>query len=74
MPRLQGAFSNFTVERTQPMPDNTATLVCRSCGDTMKQLRTIPRLGVQPELLVLVCPSCQQTEIMEDNRGGVRPA
>ena len=74
MPKSQGTTSAFVNEREQPIPGNTATLVCRSCGDTMEQLRTVPRLGVRPELLVLVCPSCKEVEIMEDNRGGVRPA
>jgi hypothetical protein len=74
MPESQGTTSAFVNEHEPPIPGNTATLVCRSCGDTMEQLRTVPRIGVRAELLVLVCPSCKEVEIMEDNRGGVRPA
>jgi len=74
VPKSQTTPSAVVSEREPPIPDNKATLVCRSCGDTMEQLRTVPRLGVHPELLVLVCPSCKAVEIMEDNRGDVRPA
>jgi hypothetical protein len=35
-------------------------LVCLVCGDTMKQVRTIPRLGLLRQLAVFVCPSCNQ--------------
>jgi hypothetical protein len=48
-----------------PVPVNTPTLVCLSCGDTMK-CHTIPKLGKLPELLVFVCPSCKEVEVKED--------
>ena len=31
------------------VPDDTPTLICPSCGDTMKHLRTIPKSGVRLE-------------------------
>jgi hypothetical protein len=37
--------------------------VCLSCGNTMKPVRTILKLGVNPELLVFVCPSCNEVEL-----------
>ncbi len=51
--------STHAIERSPLIPDNTPTLVCLSCGDTMKHLRTIPKLGVRPETLIFVCPSCK---------------
>jgi hypothetical protein len=42
------------------VPDNTPVLVCPSCGDTMKHLRTIPKLGARLEQFIFVCPSCEQ--------------
>jgi hypothetical protein len=42
--------------------EDTPTLVCLSCGDTMKPVRTIPKLGAHPEWLVFVCPSCKEHE------------
>jgi predicted RNA-binding Zn-ribbon protein involved in translation (DUF1610 family) len=45
--------------------DNAPTLVCPYCGDTMKHVRTIPKLGVRPERLVFVCPSCKEIETKE---------
>ena len=47
------------------VPDNTTRLVCPSCGDTMKHLRTIPKLGVRLEQFIFVCPSCEQVETKE---------
>jgi hypothetical protein len=41
-------------------PQGTPTLICPSCGDTMNHDRTIPQLGVLPELLVFICPSCKE--------------
>ena len=43
-----------------PAPNRTPALVCHSCGDTMNVDRKIPKLGVRPELLVFVCPSCKE--------------
>jgi hypothetical protein len=41
---------------------NEPTLVCLSCGDNMKYFRTIPRIGVNPERLLFLCPSCKEVE------------
>jgi hypothetical protein len=41
--------------------NDETTLVCLACGDTMKQVRTIPRFGSLRQLGVFVCPSCNQT-------------
>ena len=46
-------------------PGNTPTLVCLSCGDTMKYLRTIPKLGARREKLIFVCPSCKGFDTKE---------
>ena len=34
------------------VPDNTPILVCPSCGDTMKHLRTIPKFGARLEQFI----------------------
>jgi hypothetical protein len=31
-------------------------------ADTMKQLRTIPSLGVRKEQIIFVCPSCKELD------------
>jgi hypothetical protein len=56
------------IERSSPVPDNTPTLVCHSCGDTMKHFRTIPKLGVRREKLIFVCPSCKGVDTKEVKR------
>jgi hypothetical protein len=53
------------IERSPPVPDNTLTLVCLSCGDAMDLVRTIPKLGVLPELIVFHCPSCKDVDTKE---------
>ncbi len=45
--------------------DSTRTIVCLSCGDTMKHLSTLPRFGVRPEKLLFVCPSCNGIKTKE---------
>jgi hypothetical protein len=40
-------------------------LVCLSCGDDMRHMRTIPRLGVLPDLFVFSCPSCRSMQVVE---------
>ena len=37
-------------------------MVCPSCGDTMKHVRTIAKLGVRSEQLIFVCPSCNAVD------------
>ncbi len=57
--------STPVIEYLSPVPDSTRTLVCSSCGDTMKHLRTIRKLGVHPEKLIFVCPSCKEVVTKE---------
>ncbi len=60
---LHHPLSTLIVKRSPPVPDSMRpVLVCPSCGDTMEHLRTIPELGVRPENLVFVCPSCKEVE------------
>jgi hypothetical protein len=57
--------STPSIERPPPVSDNTPTLVCLSCGDTMKLLRAIPKLGVRAEQLIFLCPSCKGVDTRE---------
>jgi hypothetical protein len=58
--------SSPVIERSPPIvPDNPPTLACLSCGDAMELVRTIPKLGVLPELLVFHCPSCKEVDTMD---------
>jgi predicted RNA-binding Zn-ribbon protein involved in translation (DUF1610 family) len=47
------------------VPDNAPFLMCPSCGDTMRHLRTIRKLGAPLEQFIFVCPSCEQVETKE---------
>jgi hypothetical protein len=58
-------LSTPSIERPPRVPGNTPTLVCLSCGDTMKLLRAIPKLGVRAEQLIFLCPSCKAVDIRE---------
>jgi hypothetical protein len=53
------------IERPPLVPDNTPILICPSCGDTMKHVRTIPKLGVRLEKVIFVCPSCEGIDSRE---------
>ena len=53
------------IERSPFVPDRGPTIVCRSCGDTMKHFRTIPRVGVRPEQFMFRCPSCKKVDTKE---------
>jgi hypothetical protein len=68
MPHFKYTPSTPAIKRAPAVTDDTPTLVCLSCGDTMKPVRTILKLGVNPELLVFVCPSCNAVETREDKR------
>jgi hypothetical protein len=57
--------STPAIDHPHPVLDSTRTLVCASCGDTMKHLRTLPKLGVRPEKLIFVCPSCKEGDTKE---------
>jgi hypothetical protein len=47
------------------VPDDTPTLICPACGDTMKHLRTIPKFGARLEQFIFVCPSCEGLDSRE---------
>ena len=47
------------------VPDDTPTLICPSCSDTMKHVRTIPKLGVRLEQFIFICPSCEGIDSRE---------
>jgi len=57
-----------TIERLPPAPDPTLTILCVSCGDTMKHFRTIAKLGMRPEQHIFVCPSCKGVDNKELTR------
>jgi hypothetical protein len=56
------------IECPSLVPDITPILVCPSCGDTMKHVRTIPKLGARLEQFIFVCPSCEGTDTKEARR------
>jgi hypothetical protein len=58
MPKYNGSPQPTRFEYSPREPDSPPAVVCQCCGDTMKHSRTLPKLGVRPELLVFVCPSC----------------
>ena len=62
------APSARTVERLPRVPDRTPTMLCVSCGDTMKHVRTIEKLGVRPQQFIFVCPSCKGVDTKEGKR------
>ena len=62
------ASSILSVEGSSRYPTGPPTIVCRSCGDTMKHSRTILKLGVRPERLIFVCPSCEAVDSKELKR------
>src|SRR5580704_9758640 len=62
--------STAASERSPPAPNSTPTIVCLSCGDTMKHFRTISKLGVRREQLMFVCPVLQRGRYK--GAGGVR--
>lgn len=47
------------IERWPLMPERMPTMLCISCGDTMKHFRTIEKLGVRPGQRIFACPSCK---------------
>ncbi len=57
-----------TVERLPRVPDRTPTMLCVSCGDTMKHVRTIERLGMGSQQFIFVCPSCEGVDTREGKR------
>jgi hypothetical protein len=61
-------YTLSTRERSPPVLNNMLTIVCLSCGDTMKHFRTISKLGVRRERLLFVCPSCKGVDTKEVER------
>jgi hypothetical protein len=57
--------STIADEGSHPLPDSNRTLVCPSCGDTMRHLRTVPKIGVRQEKLIFACPSCKEVDTKE---------
>jgi hypothetical protein len=60
--------SNPAIERSPPTPNSRPTIICLSCGDTMKHFRTISKLGVRQEQRIFVCPSCKGVDTKEVKR------
>jgi hypothetical protein len=65
MPKSSPAFSISVGKNAASATDGASAVLCRSCGDVMSLDRTIPKLGVCPELRVFVCPSCKEIEAEE---------
>jgi hypothetical protein len=57
--------STSAIELSPLYPLGTRTIVCLSCGDTMKHFRTIAKLGVRPEQFMFACPSCKAVDTKE---------
>ena len=57
-----------TVENSSRHPSRTLTMVCLCCGDTMSHFSTILKIGVRPERLIFVCPSCKGVDNKELKR------
>lgn len=68
MPKCSCAPLCGTTEGSPRAAVNTLLVVCPACGDTMEHNRTIPKLGIRPELLIFVCPYCKETEAMNMRR------
>jgi hypothetical protein len=56
------------IECSPLVADNTTILVCPSCGETMKHLRTIPKFGVRLEQFIFVCPSWEEVDTRKLSR------
>ena len=50
------------------MADNLPMQRCPSCGNMMKLVRSVPRLGGLPDLHFVVCPSCNEVDVREEKR------
>jgi len=50
------------------LPDNLPILRCPACGDIMKLVRSVQRLGGLPDLSVVACLSCNETEVKDVTR------
>ena len=61
-------YKPLTIERSPLVSDKGRTIVCHSCGDTMRHFRTISRFGVRPEQFMFRCPSCKGVDTRELKR------
>jgi len=50
------------------LPDNLPILRCPACGDIMKLVRSVQRLGGLPDLSVVACLACNETEVKDVTR------
>src|SRR3984885_12484391 len=57
--------STVVIERSPLGPDRGRTIVCRICGDTMRNFRTVSSFGVRPEQFMSRCPSCKGVDTKE---------
>jgi hypothetical protein len=62
---LAFAYIDPVIEHPHRALDSTRTIVCLSCGDAMKHLHTLVRLGVRREKLIFVCPFCKGVDTKE---------
>ena len=46
-------------------PESNQTVTCPCCHQEMMFVRSIPKLGVLPELQTFFCPFCGETETQE---------
>jgi hypothetical protein len=60
--------STPAIERSPRYPAATPTMLCLSCGDTMKHVRTVAKLGLRPNQFIFVCPSCKGVDSKEGKR------
>jgi uncharacterized Zn finger protein len=60
--------STLAIEPSPLVSDRGRSIVCRSCGDTMKHFRTILRFGVRPEQFMFRCPSCKGVDTKQVKR------
>jgi hypothetical protein len=44
------------------------TMLCPSCREPMRLVRTIPKLGGLPALFVFLCERCSHVETIEQDR------
>jgi hypothetical protein len=52
----------YSIAVMAALPNNLRLAVCGRCGQVMPLIRTVPRIGVLPEMHVFVCSSCGEVE------------
>jgi hypothetical protein len=68
MPNYTHTPSTPAIERLPRILESTPTMLCLSCGDTMKHSRTIAQLRARAQQFIFVCPSCNGIDTREANR------